>query len=662
MEDFTAAFSGLPYFNPFMGVNLSGTCATTKLIQCTMLGTGMCDVTRKFLEKTPEDATDLPYEDFMARKKLIEHVIDYDEKRTTGKARGDREGWEWTPILYVYEIAKGSTKRQEDVGHVVFTDPTLTRFLMVNLYGPPSCQCGNPYHNDYRALATLHANQFMSLLKYVYHNKRKPQPRWIRATYTTDTQPLNPAFLIPAHTESPPAVSLKQSSNQPPIINVLSDSFIPSLNDHHFQRIDAILARDSSWGIPPASVRDSVTEKAEAKALKLDKKNSAYQGGKALVTRECANCHQVEKVGKSMMTCSRCKTVFYCNQKCQKEHWRTHKVFCKEPPKTATPSSSTTATANTLTGGESQADKPKREKKNKKPKDAGDTSADAETVAPTEPMPETPDPNHHRQSIQPENVMGLPKPILRLLLVASILSAYFAYDFYSEYQSAQNDYATKTSVESFFSARKHARQGHTNNWAVLVCSSRYWFNYRHMANALGMYRTVKRLGIPDSNIILMLADDAACNTRNKFAGSVYANKGRGLDLYGENIEVDYRGYEVTVENFIRVLTGRVADSMPRSKRLLTDDRSNIFLYMTGHGGNEFLKFQDNEEISAFDLADAIEQMWQKKRYNEIFFMIDTCQANTMYSKLYSPNILATGSSKLAESSYSVRPIPQQTPS
>lgn len=69
------------------------------------------------------------------------------------------------------------------------------------------------------------------------------------------------------------------------------------------------------------------------------------------------------------------------------------------------------------------------------------------------------------------------------------------------------------------------------------------------------YRTVKRLGIPDSNIILMLADDTSCNLRNKFPGSVYANAGRLLDLYGDNIEVDYRGYEVTVENFIRVLTG-----------------------------------------------------------------------------------------------------------
>jgi glycosylphosphatidylinositol transamidase (GPIT) subunit GPI8 len=53
----------------------------------------------------------------------------------------------------------------------------------------------------------------------------------------------------------------------------------------------------------------------------------------------------------------------------------------------------------------------------------------------------------------------------------------------------------------------------------------------------------------------MLADDASCNARNKFPGSVYANPGRHLDLYGDNIEVDYRGYEVTVENFIRVLTG-----------------------------------------------------------------------------------------------------------
>ncbi|EGX45819.1 hypothetical protein AOL_s00117g24 [Orbilia oligospora ATCC 24927] len=197
-----------------------------------------------------------------------------------------------------------------------------------------------------------------------------------------------------------------------------------------------------------------------------------------------------------------------------------------------------------------------------------------------------------------------------------------------------------------------AQSQHTSNWAVLVSTSRFWFNYRHLANVLSMYRTVKRLGIPDSQIILMLSDDVACNPRNTFPGTVYNNADRAIDLYGDNIEVDYRGYEVTVENFIRLLTDRVPPDTPRSKRLLTDDRSNIFIYMTGHGGNEFLKFQDAEEISAFDIADAFQQMFEKKRYNEMLFMIDTCQANTMYSKFYSPNILATGSSELDQSSYS----------
>ncbi|KAI0964828.1 peptidase C13 family-domain-containing protein [Xylaria arbuscula] len=198
----------------------------------------------------------------------------------------------------------------------------------------------------------------------------------------------------------------------------------------------------------------------------------------------------------------------------------------------------------------------------------------------------------------------------------------------------------------------HVAAEHTSNWAVLVGTSRFWFNYRHLANVLSMYRTVKRLGIPDSQIILMLPDDMACNPRNAFPGTVYSNSDRAVDLYGDNIEVDYRGYEVTVENFIRLLTDRVGDEMPRSKRLLTDDRSNILIYMTGHGGNEFLKFQDAEELGAPDLADALEQMWEKRRYHEILFMIDTCQANTMYSKLYSPNIIATGSSELDQSSYS----------
>lgn len=41
------------------------------------------------------------------------------------------------------------------------------------------------------------------------------------------------------------------------------------------------------------------------------------------------------------------------------------------------------------------------------------------------------------------------------------------------------------------------------------------------------------------------------------------------------------------------------------------------------------------------------------RYHEILFIADTCQAATLHTHFYSPNILAIGSSMKGENSYSV---------
>ncbi|XP_062003526.1 uncharacterized protein LOC133721034 isoform X2 [Rosa rugosa] len=153
-------------------------------------------------------------------------------------------------------------------------------------------------------------------------------------------------------------------------------------------------------------------------------------------------------------------------------------------------------------------------------------------------------------------------------------------------------------------------------------------------------------------ILYPCTDDMACNARNKYPAQVFNNENHRLNLYGDNVEVDYRGYEVTVENFLRVLTGRHETAVPRSKRLLSDEGSHILLYMTGHGGDEFLKFQDSEELQSHDLADAVKQMKEKRRFKELLIMVDTCQAATLFSQLQSPGVLAIGSSMKGENSYS----------
>jgi phosphatidylinositol glycan class K len=104
-------------------------------------------------------------------------------------------------------------------------------------------------------------------------------------------------------------------------------------------------------------------------------------------------------------------------------------------------------------------------------------------------------------------------------IILFIISAAFASDI------------SEDDIEKFF------HSGHTNNWAVLVDTSRFWFNYRHVANVLSIYRSVKRLGIPDSQIILMLADDMACNARNPRPATVFNNANQQINVYGDDVEV-----------------------------------------------------------------------------------------------------------------------------
>eukprot|EP00914_Ancora_sagittata_P011044 GHVO01021561.1.p1 GENE.GHVO01021561.1~~GHVO01021561.1.p1 ORF type:complete len:235 (+),score=33.57 GHVO01021561.1:92-706(+) len=74
--------------------------------------------------------------------------------------------------------------------------------------------------------------------------------------------------------------------------------------------------------------------------------------------------------------------------------------------------------------------------------------------------------------------------------------------------------------------------------------------------------------------------------------------------------------------------------------------------MTGHGGDEFLKFRDWEEISSRDIGNALQQMWEQKRYKRVLFVSETCQAATLQNEFYSPNIIAAGCSKKDQNSYS----------
>ncbi|KFH06449.1 peptidase c13 family protein [Toxoplasma gondii VAND] len=248
-------------------------------------------------------------------------------------------------------------------------------------------------------------------------------------------------------------------------------------------------------------------------------------------------------------------------------------------------------------------------------------------------------------------------PRLRFFLFSLLslcLSSPVCFSRASSAPSASSPSSSSPSLSSFFSG------DFRNNWAVIVNTSRYWYNYRHTANALSIYHTVKRLGIPDSQIILMLSDDHACSPRNFFPGRIFNDHTRTLNLYGagdrsgggSSVEVDYRGDEVQVATLLQLLAGRHNPATPRGKRLLTDENSQVLLYLSGHGGDGFLKFQDWEEISSVDLADAVAQMKAQRRFREMLLIAETCQGSTLLDAMATAGVLGLASSGPKESSYS----------
>eukprot|EP01057_Protomagalhaensia_wolfi_P004224 Protomagalhaensia_wolfi_Nauph_80__4223@NODE_42_length_4330_cov_209_921697_g34_i0_p1_GENE_NODE_42_length_4330_cov_209_921697_g34_i0NODE_42_length_4330_cov_209_921697_g34_i0_p1_ORF_typecomplete_len305_score8_99Peptidase_C13/PF01650_18/1e51Peptidase_C14/PF00656_22/0_00024_NODE_42_length_4330_cov_209_921697_g34_i031194033 len=189
---------------------------------------------------------------------------------------------------------------------------------------------------------------------------------------------------------------------------------------------------------------------------------------------------------------------------------------------------------------------------------------------------------------------------------------------------------------------------------VITDTSTYFHNYRHVTNAFIIYRIVKWLGVPDSKIHLIVGECSACDPRNIDHGRLYFEPGRLTDIYDTSgqVEVDLRGANVHSVSWMTLMSGRKERYTPWSNILKSNEHSNVFVYLSGHGGNQFTKFQDFDELSSDEIAEAFLELKVKRKYRELFFLVDSCEALTLGDEILAPNTLVLGSSKIGENAYS----------
>lgn len=174
----------------------------------------------------------------------------------------------------------------------------------------------------------------------------------------------------------------------------------------------------------------------------------------------------------------------------------------------------------------------------------------------------------------------------------------------------------------------------TDHWAVIVAGSNGFWNYRHQADACHAYQIMKKNGIPESNIVTMLYDDVASDPENPFPGKLF-NKPNGEDVYA-GCNIDYKGNDVTPENFLNILQGQ-ATKGGNGKVLKSTADSKVFIYFADHGAPGLIAFP-NEYLYANDLNKALLTMHDKKMYSELVFYLEACESGSMFENILKNDI------------------------
>ena len=130
----------------------------------------------------------------------------------------------------------------------------------------------------------------------------------------------------------------------------------------------------------------------------------------------------------------------------------------------------------------------------------------------------------------------------------------------------------------------------TDQYAVLVQGSNGFINYRHQADVLSIYQSLRRGGFPDDHIILILDKKMASDAQNPEPGIVRTSP-NGPDLLsgttaGSGIpaaEIDYDSADLTATDVADILAGRQSDRLPVV--VPQGAGNNVLFYWSGHGRN-----------------------------------------------------------------------------
>ncbi|ESO96473.1 hypothetical protein LOTGIDRAFT_115714 [Lottia gigantea] len=192
------------------------------------------------------------------------------------------------------------------------------------------------------------------------------------------------------------------------------------------------------------------------------------------------------------------------------------------------------------------------------------------------------------------------------------------------------------------------------HWALLVAGSSGYYNYRHQADVCHAYQIMKKHGIPDERIVVMMVDDIAHNIENPDKGSII-NQPNGPNVY-PGVPKDYTHEKVNPKMFLEVLQGNVeaVKSMNGSGKVINSGpNDHVFVNFVDHGAPGILGFP-REFLHATQLSPVVKKMAKDNKFAKLVFYVEACESGSIFAGDLLPdniNVFATTAANAHESSY-----------
>ncbi|KAG1945117.1 legumain-like [Pimephales promelas] len=165
-------------------------------------------------------------------------------------------------------------------------------------------------------------------------------------------------------------------------------------------------------------------------------------------------------------------------------------------------------------------------------------------------------------------------------------------------------------------------------WILLVSGSKGWEHYKHQANVCLHYQLIKKHGIPDEQIVVMMYDDIAHNPNNPASGEIISVVD-SKNVYS-GVPKDYTGADVTPENFLSALQGEKRTDQKKVIASGPDDK--IYIYMTGVGQEGGFQFPE-KALDPKAFTDALKSMHDGKKFSKMVIYMDSDYSGSMFEGL-----------------------------